>query len=165
MSPRPGRAIVAGLAGAVAYLIAQEIDRRIVNPRANDLILLAGPFTSRPRLRLSLGLVLHLLGGASMGLFFERYAARHLHGPYWLRAIVLLQIENTTLFPLVWGINRVHPAVKTGELAPLWSTTYFAQEVWRHLALGAVMGALLGPPADEVASTPARERSSRAVAA
>ena len=159
MSPRPGRAIVAGLAGAVAYLIAQEMDRRIVNPRSNDLILLAGPFTSRPWLRLSLGLVLHLLGGASMGLFFERYAARRLPGPYWLRGIVLLQIENATLFPLVWGINRVHPAVKTGELAPLWSTTYFVQQVWRHLALGAVMGAVLGPPSDDTASTLSLGRS------
>jgi hypothetical protein len=159
MRARTGRSIVAGLAGAVAYLIAQEVDRRIVNPRSNDLVLLAGPFASRPWSRLSLGLVLHLLGGASMGVFFERYAAPHLHGPYWLRGIALLQIENATLFPLVWGINRVHPAVKTGELAPLWSTTYFAQEIWRHLALGAVMGAVLGPPVDDTASTLSIDRS------
>jgi len=38
-----------------------------------------------------------------------------------------------------------HPAVKRGDLASLTQPTYFVQEAWRHLALGAVLGAVLGP--------------------
>jgi hypothetical protein len=121
MRQRRWRAIVAGLAGAVAYLIAQEVDRRIVNPLSNDLVLLGGPFTSRPGLRLAVGLPLHLLGGVSMGLLFERWAATWLPGPYWLRGVMLLQIESATLFPLVRGMDRVHPAARSGELAPMWT--------------------------------------------
>ena len=44
---RLGRAVVAGMVGAVAYLVAQEVDRRIVNPRSNDLVLIGGMFTGR----------------------------------------------------------------------------------------------------------------------
>ena len=150
MPARTARAVGAGLAGAVAYLLAQQVDRRIANPNSNDLVLLGGPFTSRPRLRLLIGLVLHLLGGASMGLFFERYARERLWGPTWLRGIALLQIENTALFPLVWGMDKGHPAVKSGDLAPMWSRVYFAQQAWRHLALGAVMGAVLGSPPETI---------------
>ena len=141
---------MAGLAGAVAYLLAQQVDRRIANPRSNDLVLLGGPFTGRPRRRLLVGLVLHLLGGVSMGLFFERYARERLWGPTWLRGIVLVQAENATLFPLVWGMDRAHPAVTSGDLAPMWNAAYFVQQAWRHLALGAVMGAVLGPPPEAV---------------
>ena len=143
---RLGRAVAAGAAGALAYLVAQEADRRIVNPRSNDLVLIGGIFTaSRSIARGLLGFGLHVLGGVSLGLAFEMVVARHLCGPSWLRGIVMVQVESAMVFPAVLLFDRTHPAVKSGELAPLFRPVYFAQQAWRHLALGAVIGVLLGP--------------------
>jgi len=143
---RVARAAVAGVVGAVAYLVAQEVDRRLVNPRSNDLVLIGGLFTaSRSVARGLLGLVLHVLGGVSLGLAFEGFVARHLRGPYLLRGIVMVQVESALVFPSVFLFDRCHPAVESGELAPLGRPVYFVQQAWRHLALGATIGALLGP--------------------
>lgn len=142
---RPTRAAAAGVAGAFAYLLAQELDRRIVNPRSNDLILLGGLVTSRSAAWRPLGLVLHLVAGVSFGLIFEAIVAPRLFGPYWLRGIVMALVENVTLWPIVILLDRVHPAIQSGDLAPMNRPVYFGQEVWRHLALGTVLGLLLGP--------------------
>ena len=56
----------------------------------------------------------------------------------------MVQIESAMVFPVVVLLDRYHPAIWSGELAPLTRPVYFAQQVWRHLALGAVIGALLG---------------------
>lgn len=147
------RALLAGVAGAAAYLTAQEADRRLMNPRSNDLVLLGGMVTGNEAAWRPLGLVMHLLAGASFGLLFDRVAAARLPGPYWLRGILFAQLENTTLWPLVLLIDRNHVAVKRGKLAPLNQPVYFVQGVWRHVALGAVIGALLRP--DSAHSPPA----------
>jgi len=138
-----GAALLAGLGGGFAYLAAQEIDRRVVNPRSNDLVLLGGLVANDPPVWRPLGLVLHLLASASFGLIFDRIVAQRLPGPYWLRGIMMAQAENVTLWPLVLLIDRSHVAVKRGDLAPMSRPIYFGQAVWRHLAMGAVMGALL----------------------
>ena len=135
---------MAGLAGGLAYLAAQEIDRRVANPCSNDLVLLGGLVTERERIWRPLGLVLHLLAAATFGLIFDVVVAPRLPGPYWLRGVVMAQAENAGLWPLVLLINRSHPAVKRGDLASLTQPTYFLQEAWRHLALGAVLGVVLG---------------------
>jgi hypothetical protein len=137
-------AMLAGVGGGVAYLVAQEIDRRLVNPRSNDLLLLGGLVANRPSVWRPLGLILHLLASAGFGLTFEMIVAPRLPGPYWLRGIVMAQTENLTLWPLVLLIDHSHVAVKSGDLAHMNRPIYFVQAVWRHLALGAVLGALLG---------------------
>ncbi|MCC6989542.1 MAG: hypothetical protein IT181_11125 [Acidobacteria bacterium] len=149
---RIGRALVAGGAGAVAYLAAQELDRKVANPRSNDLILLGGMVTRKERCWTPLGMVMHLLAGASFGVIFEAVVAPRLRGPYWLRGILMAQAENASLWPLVLMLDRTHPAVRSGALAPMNTPVYFAQAVWRHLALGAVMGLILGAPDAEAAN-------------
>jgi hypothetical protein len=149
---RTGCAVSAGLAGAVAYLFAQEVDRRVGDPRANDLVLIGGMFTRQRRAGLTIGLILHLLGGVSLGLVFERGAAQRLWGPYWLRGIVMVQIESASLWPICILLDRFHPLIRSGELAPLTTPAGFLQQAWRHLALGAVIGVLLGPPSRRDAS-------------
>lgn len=144
------RALAAGVAGAVAYLAAQEIDRRLVNEKTDDLLLLGGMVTSNESVWRPLGLLMHLSAGATFGLMFDRVAAPRLPGPSWLRGVLMAQIENTTLWPLVLLLDRTHVAVKRGALAPMNTRVYFLQAVWRHLALGAVIGLLLPrPDADE----------------
>lgn len=145
MTSRLARAFWAGVAAAVAYLGAQEIDRRLAEPRSNDLVLLGGLVSERPLVWRPLGLVLHLLAGGVFGVLFEAVVAPRVPGPYWLRGVTMAQLENLTLFPLLLPIDRTHPAVASGDLAPTFTVTYFGQAVWRHLALGAVLGALLTP--------------------
>ena len=141
----PSRSVGAGLAAGVAYLVAQEIDRRITNPRSNDLILVGGLVTRRPDLWRPLGLVNHLLASVTFAFIFDRIVAPRLFGPYWLRGVLTFQAENAGSWPLVLLIDRFHPAVKVGQMARLNRPIYFAQEVWRHLAFGVVLGALLAP--------------------
>ena len=139
------RALLAGVAGGVAYLAAQEVDRRVVNPRSNDLDLLGGMVTSNEAVWKPLGLVMHLMAGATFGLVFQHTVAPRLWGPYWLRGVLMAQFENATLWPLVLLLDRSHVAVQRGKLAPMNQPVYFLQAVWRHFALGAVMGWLLQP--------------------
>jgi hypothetical protein len=142
------RTIGAGLGAGAAYLVAQEIDRRITNPRSNDLILVGGLVTCRPELWRPLGLLNHMLASVTFAFFFEWIVAPRLFGPYWLRGMLTFQAENASFWPLVLLIDRLHPAVKTGDMARLNQPVYFAQEVWRHLAFGIVLGALLTPPSE-----------------
>ena len=143
------RASMAGVAGALAYLAEQQLDRRVANPRSDDLVLLGGMVTSRPAAWRPLGLVMHLLAGATFGIVFEAVVAPLLRGPYWLRGVVMGQVENLALWPLILIIERVHPAIRNGSLAPMNRPVYFAQAVLRHVALGAVLGLVLGPPRGE----------------
>jgi hypothetical protein len=142
---RTRAALGAGLAGGVAYLAAQELDRRFVNPRSDDLVLLGGLVTARRAAWRPLGLVLHLLAAALFGLTFEVAVAPRLPGPYWLRGFLMAQTGNATLWPLILLIDRFHVAIRSSDLARMNRPVYFGQAVWRHLALGLVIGALLGP--------------------
>src|SRR5215203_4669021 len=112
---RARAALLAGLGGGLAYLAAQEIDRRMVNPRSNDLVLLGGLVTDNSAVWRPLGLVMHLLASATFGLLFETMVAPRLPGPYWLRGVIMAQTENVTLWPLVLLIDRTHIAVKRGD--------------------------------------------------
>ena len=146
---RVARAFGAGVGGALAYLVAQTLDRRLVNSRSDDLILLGGLVTQRRPIWRPLGFLLHLLAGGIFGIIFESLVAPRLPGPYGLRGVLMAQAENVLLWPLLIPIDRIHPAIRSGELAPTNRPVYFGQAVWRHLVLGAVMGALLGrPPAE-----------------
>ena len=143
---RLARAALAGVGGALAYLAEQELDRRVANPRSDDLVLLGGLVTASSAVWRPLGLAMHLAAGATFGLLFEALMAPLLRGPYWLRGVMVGQVENAALWPLLLVIDRVHPAVRCGALAPLNRPVYFAQAVLRHAALGAMLGLLLGPP-------------------
>lgn len=146
---RVARAAMAGVVGALAYLAEQELDRRIANPRSDDLVLLGGLVTSNAALWRPLGFVMHLTAGAVFGVVFEAVVAPLLRGPYWLRGVVMGQVENAALWPLLLIIDRAHPAVRRGTIAPLNRPVYFAQSVLRHVALGAVLGLALGNPSRE----------------
>ncbi|MBA2447213.1 MAG: hypothetical protein H0V51_04220 [Chloroflexi bacterium] len=139
------RAAAAGVASALAYLAEQELDRRLMNPRSDDLLLLGGLVTSNPRLWRPLGLAMHLSAGAIFGMAYVQMAAHLLPGPPWWRGVAAAQIENALLFGLVPILNRFHPAVRRGALAPLTRPVYFVQQILRHLALGIVVGALCPP--------------------
>jgi hypothetical protein len=138
-------AAASGVVAALAYLAAQEVDRRLVASRTDDLELLAGAFSANPRVWRPLGLAMHLTAGAVFGVVFDRIVAPRLIGPGWLRGLLFAQVENATLFPIVGFIDRFHPAIRRGTMLPLGSWRYFGQSIWRHVALGVVLGLLWRP--------------------
>ena len=145
----PIRTVVAGLAAGFAYLAAQEVDRRFVNPQSNDLVLVGGLVTARPSLWRPLGLFNHLFASVVFAFVYDRLVAPRLAGPGWLRGLLTFQAENAGSWPLVLFLDRHHPAIKAGALCRLNQPVYFAQEVWRHLAFGVTLGALLEQPDDD----------------
>ncbi len=147
MRPLAGAA-VAGVVAALAYLAEQEIDRRLWNPRSHDLDLLGGMLTRNRQCWRPLGFIMHLGAGATFGIIFDRGLGARLPGPYWFRGLLAAQVENVALWPLVLLLDRVHPAVRMGVLAPLHRRAYFLQAVLRHAAFGTALGALLDPERD-----------------
>ena len=56
----------------------------------------------------------------------------------------MLMAENTLLWPLVWVVDRRHPAMRAGELPKMNRPLPMAQQVVRHLAFGLTLGVLYG---------------------
>jgi hypothetical protein len=149
------RTAAVGALAALAYLAEQEVDRRLMNPRSDDLVLLGGLVTGRHRWWRPIGLTMHLTAGAVFALIFDRLVARRLVGPYWFRGVAFAQLENAALWPVLLLIDRFHPAVRRGVIAPTARPLYFAQSVLRHLALGSTLGLVpnrssIGVNSDEV---------------
>jgi hypothetical protein len=91
-----------------------------------------------------------MLASVTFAIMFNWIVAPRLCGPYWLRGLFTFQAENAGTWPLVLLIDRYHPAVKAGAMAPLTRPIYFVQAAWRHLAFGVVLGALLAPRDDDL---------------
>ncbi len=131
--------VVAGLFGALAFLVAMLIDLALTRRRTNDLRLLAGLIPAGARHWPWLGFLMHCFNGAMLGILFSRLSLR-LPGPYWLRGILFAQGENVLLWPIIMALDRLHPEIQTGRLEPFHRPVPFLQEVWRHFAYGVTLG-------------------------
>ena len=136
----PQGAVVAGVLGSAAYLVEMAIDLRLLRCPTNDLLLLAGPFTRDPRAWPLLGAALHFFNGVALAQVYGT-VGRRLPGRPWLRGVGFTMIENTLLWGLVPLFDRYHPAIRAGELPKMNRPLPFAQQVLRHIAYGAVLGA------------------------
>ena len=132
---------ITGLFGALAYLVAMGIDIVITRKRANDLRLLASLVPGGGPYWPVLGLVMHFFNGAALGMVYAR-VQHHLPGRGWLRGLLFAQTENLVLWPLMILIDRVNPDIKNGSLPVYNRPLPFLQEVLRHAAYGAVLGAV-----------------------
>ena len=133
--------MIAGLAGALAYLVAMVIDIAITRKRTNDLRLLAGLVPRGGRYWPVLGPVIHLVNGAALGVVYAR-VQQCLPGRGWLRGLLFTQIENLFLWPAMILLDRIHPDITNGSLPVYNRPLPFLQEVLRHAAYGAVLGAV-----------------------
>lgn len=135
------RAAVAGLAGSAAYLAEQYVDLKLLRFPGDDLRMLGMAATRRdPAWRVA-GVATHFINGTALALLYAAVARNRLPGPPALRGLLLGQIENALLFPIVpLLIDRYHPAIRAGALPRLGTSPYAAQQVLRHLAYGAVLG-------------------------
>lgn len=134
-------AVLAGGAGAAAYLAAMDADLRLVGYNADDLVFLGRPFAGgRREWARPAGLAVHLVNGVGLGLIYALVAERRLSGPAWWRGVAYANIENGLLYPLCAFVDRVHPAVRDGQLDRYWAWPAFGLSVLRHIAYGAALG-------------------------
>ena len=135
------RAVLAGLAGSAAYLAVQSVDLQLVRFPGDDLKLLGMVATRRAPFWQLAGLATHLANGTLLALVYAALLRNRLPGPPLVRGLLVGQVENALLWPLVpYVIDRYHPAIRDGLLPPLNTRSYATQAILRHLAYGAVLG-------------------------
>jgi hypothetical protein len=134
-------AAVSGAAAGVAYVAEMAVDLKTIDYRADDLHLLGGVFLRDRSAARRLGLLMHLGASAGLGLLYAALAHDRLPGPPWLRGVAFANVENAALYPLAL-LEDYHPAIRRGELDCYWHRAAFVQSVPRHVAYGAVAGAL-----------------------
>jgi len=143
--PHLVRVVCAGFGAGLAYLLAQEVDRKLANPRSDDLVLVGGFVTRDPGLWRPIGAFNHFFVSVAFAVIYDRFLASRLPGPPWLRGALAFQAENAVTWPLVMLCDRYHPAVQAQALSRLNRPVYFLQEIWRHLAFGVALGLLVPP--------------------
>jgi hypothetical protein len=136
----------AGVAAGAAYLVAQALDLRLFPTRTDDLAIHGRLLSADARWWRIGGAVLHCGFGAVVGAVYAGWPRRRLTAvlPPWAAGVTFLQIENTALYPLLLVLQRWHPAWHDGTLESYFGPLPYAQQVFRHLAFGAVLGILLG---------------------
>jgi hypothetical protein len=118
------RAALAGAVAATVWGVQEPLDQRIFGCDYSDIELLG-------RGHRSLGFVVHAVNGAVFGLGFD--AVRRRVGVDQRRlAVGLALTEHLTLYPLMYFVDR--------DLFT--SPRAFAQETYRHVLFGAVLGRL-----------------------
>lgn len=139
----PGRAALGGALGAAAYLATMAADRKALACPTDDLMLLGRPFSANPRVWPLVGAALHFTNGVALAQVYG-LVGRRLPGPPWLRGVLFALLENAALWGLVPLLDRHHPAIRAGELPKMNRPLPFAQQVLRHVAYGATLGAVYG---------------------
>ena len=150
----PGRrqlqAAAAGAAAATAWALLEPLDAKLFRSDYRDVALL-GKLVTSGRGWKPAGYALHATNGALFGLGFEAVRSRSVISPRRL-AVALALAENLALYPLAALVDRKHPRRGERHLPPLWSRRVFAQETFRHVVFGLVLGSLRsrdgtgGPP-------------------
>jgi hypothetical protein len=133
--------IVAGLASGAAYLAAQAIDIAVTGNKIDDR-LLAGALVPVDRADArSVGAVMHGVNSVAFAAAFRWIGRDLLAGPMWLRGMAFALIETIALYPLSI-FEPYHPAIRDGRLPSYRTPLAFAQQVWRHVVLGIILGLL-----------------------
>jgi hypothetical protein len=124
------RAALAGAAAAFAWGLQEPFDQRLFGCDYSDIELL-GKAVTRGSGRRAAGFAIHAVNGAVFGLVFDELRSRVRIDPRKL-AIGMALGEHLALYPLFYFIDR----------PLLTSPRAFAQQTWRHLFFGAVLGRL-----------------------
>ena len=134
------RAAAAGAAAATVWGLLEPLDTRLFRSDYREVALLGKLVTSGPGWKAA-GYALHAANGAVFGLVFDAVHRRSRIGPRRL-GVGLALAEHLTLSPLAILADRKHPRRGERHLPPLWSRRVFAQETFRHVVFGLVLGTL-----------------------
>jgi hypothetical protein len=132
---------LAGAVAATAWAALEPLDRRIFRCDYSDVAVL-GKALTRGRLARPLGLALHAANGAIFGLAYDQ-ARRQLPIPQRRLALGMALAEHVALYPLVYFVDRYHPARGQEGIPPLLTNARaFAQATVRHALFGVLLGRL-----------------------
>ena len=134
------RAAAAGAAAATVWGLVEPLDTRLFRSDYRDVALL-GKLVTSGRGWKAAGYAVHGANGAVFGLVFDAVLRRSRIGPRRL-AVGLALAENLALYPLGIVSDRKHPRRGERDVGPLWSRRVFAQETFRHVVFGLVLGSL-----------------------
>jgi hypothetical protein len=134
------RAAAAGAAAATVWGLVEPLDTRLFRSDYRDVALLGKLVTSGRGWKVA-GYTLHATNGAVFGLAYDAVLRRSGIGPRRL-AVGLALAENAVLYPLGIVADRKHPRRGERDVGPLWSRRVFAQETFRHVVFGLVLGSL-----------------------
>jgi len=162
-SQRTVNGAIAGASAALAWALAEPLDKPVFKCDYSDVELLGKGITRGPLWR-PLGLAAHLFNGALFGAVYANLAPR-LPLPGALRGVLAGMAEHLASWPAVRITDRFHPA--RDELVKMsGNRNAFRQATWRHLLFGLVLGIVEArlnppaPPADGDEDRPAAEASS-----
>ena len=134
------RAAAAGAVAATVWGLVEPLDTRLFRSEYRDVALL-GKLVTSGRGWKAAGYALHAANGAIFGLVFDAALRRSGVGPRRL-AVGLALAENLALYPLGIVSDRKHRRRGERDVGPLWSRRVFAQETFRHVVFGLVLGSL-----------------------
>jgi hypothetical protein len=134
------RAATAGAAAATVWGLLEPLDVRLFRSDYRDVALLGKLLTSGRGWKVA-GYAVHAANGALFGLVFDAALRRSGIGPRRL-AVGLALAENAVLYPLGIVSDRKHPRRAERDVGPLWSRRVFAQETFRHVVFGLVLGSI-----------------------
>ena len=134
------RAAAAGAAAATVWGLVEPLDTRLFRSDYRDVALLGKLVTPGRGWKVAV-FTIHAANGAVFGLVFDAVLRRSGIGPRRL-AVGLALAEHLTLYPLGIVADRKHPRRSEPDVGPLWSRRVFAQETFRHVVFGLVLGSI-----------------------
>jgi hypothetical protein len=136
----PRAVAISGLAAGAAFVAVLEADLRLTGRNVDDLVVLGRPFTEEPTKARAVGSAIHAVNSLALAGLYA-LLERRLPGPAWLKGVIFANVENLILYPITL-FEDIHPAIRTGQLDRYFNWPAFWQSVPRHIAYGAVLGAL-----------------------
>ncbi len=134
--------MLAGLAGGAAFAAVMKLDMALSGRRVDDFRLLADFGPTRNRWNV-VGPIVHAVNSVTLGGVYAVVADR-IPGSGWQKGLTFALMENTLLWPIIVFLDRVHPAIRSGEL-PLYNRPWpFLVENLRHAAYGIMLGTVYG---------------------
>lgn len=135
------RVIAAALGAGSAYLAEMFADMKLLDYPLNDLRMLGEQF-GRRRSWPIVGAAMHYSFSIFLTYIYAAYARDHLRGPDWLRGLIFINIENGTLYPFAFLLDRFNPTIHSGEMPAVFTKTGFVNQLLRHAAFGLTLGSL-----------------------
>ena len=136
----PKAVVASGLVAGAAFVAVLEADLRLTGRNVDDLIILGRPFVADPRHARAAGGAIHAVNSIGLAAVYA-FVEPHLPGPPWWRGVLYANVENMILYPIT-RFEDHHPAVRDGQVDGYANWPAFWQSVPRHVAYGAVLGAL-----------------------
>lgn len=128
-----------GIAGAAAYAAVLKIDLKVFGHQTDDLVLIGRLITGNDERIRPIGLGIHLINGAALGVLYSLVAEEHMPGSPVGKGLTFALLETFTLYPIAI-LQQIHPGFREGRLESYLTPVAFAQQIVRHIAYGAALG-------------------------